>query len=145
MPLTPKQKRFAQEYVLDGNASAAAIRAGFSPGSARVTACRLLKANPYVQAAVRQEQAEIAARVAIDRERVLAELQDAVDLARVQGDPAAMIAGWREIARICGYYSSTSDRSVPLPRSGTSSRLGARLGSLSDAALAALASSDAAG
>lgn len=105
MSLTPKQQRFAREYAVDGNATAAAIRAGFSPASARVTACRLLKANRAVQAAVRHEQAKVAARIEIDRERVIAELQDAIDLARVRSDPMAMIAGWREVARLCGFYS----------------------------------------
>ena len=26
-------------------------------------------------------------------------------MAREQQDPAAMIAGWREIAKLCGYYA----------------------------------------
>ena len=78
---------------------------GFSPASARVTACRLLKANAAVQDAVRQEQAKVAARIEIDRERVIAELQDAIDIARFRSDSMAMIAGWREIARLCGFYT----------------------------------------
>lgn len=41
---TPNNKRekFVEEYVKDGNATQAAIRAGYSPKSARVTGHRLL-------------------------------------------------------------------------------------------------------
>ena len=41
-PLTPKQDRFVQEYVIDLNATQAAIRAGYAKGSAHVAGCRLL-------------------------------------------------------------------------------------------------------
>jgi len=41
--ISAKRLRFADEYVIDGNATAAAIRAGYSARSAHVTACRMLK------------------------------------------------------------------------------------------------------
>ena len=41
-----KQSRFVREYAVDCNGAAAAVRAGYSPRSAKVTASRLLtKAN----------------------------------------------------------------------------------------------------
>ena len=44
--LTPKQQAFVREYLIDYNATQAAIRAGYSPNTARVTACKMLtKAN----------------------------------------------------------------------------------------------------
>lgn len=44
--LRPRQHRFVAEYMLDLNATQAALRAGYSPRSARVTASRMLtKAN----------------------------------------------------------------------------------------------------
>jgi len=47
--LRPKQQRFVEEYVIDWNGTQAAIRAGYSERSARVTASRLLtKANVKV-------------------------------------------------------------------------------------------------
>ncbi len=33
--MTKKQKRFAEEYLIDLNATQAAIRAGYSPGTAK--------------------------------------------------------------------------------------------------------------
>lgn len=55
--LNPKQHRFAQEYLVDGNATQAAIRAGYSKASAHVQGCELLK-NPKVAAAVKAGQGD---------------------------------------------------------------------------------------
>jgi len=41
----------------------------------------------------------------VTRADVLQGFEDAIDLARSRANPAAMVAGWREIARICGYYA----------------------------------------
>lgn len=48
MALTDKQKRFCEEYLIDLNATQAAIRAGYSPKTAEQTASRLLR-NVKVQ------------------------------------------------------------------------------------------------
>ena len=46
MNLTRKQERFVQEYLLDLNATQAAIRAGYSAKAARVAGCKnITKAN----------------------------------------------------------------------------------------------------
>ena len=46
--LTPKQKRFCQEYLLDYNAKQAAIRSGYSVSTAQEQSSRLLS-YPKVQ------------------------------------------------------------------------------------------------
>lgn len=43
LPLTTKQKRFCQEYLIDLNATQAAIRAGYSEKSAYSVGQRMLK------------------------------------------------------------------------------------------------------
>ncbi len=47
MSLTPKQERFVSEYLIDLNATQAAIRCGYSANGASVTGSRLL-ANPKI-------------------------------------------------------------------------------------------------
>ena len=42
MGLTAKQSRFVEEYLVDLNATQAAIRAGYSPDSAREIGCENL-------------------------------------------------------------------------------------------------------
>lgn len=32
-------------------------------------------------------------------------LKEAIDDAKILADPSAQISGWREIAKICGYYA----------------------------------------
>jgi len=73
MTLLPKHERFVQEYLLDLNATKAARRAGYSPGSARSQGQRLLT-YADIQAAIREalERREVRAEVRADR--VLKEL-----------------------------------------------------------------------
>ncbi|GAB2774263.1 hypothetical protein GCM10027275_16620 [Rhabdobacter roseus] len=61
-PLTDKQKRFCDEYVLDFNATQAAIRAGYSEKSAREIACRLLT-NVDVQKRIEERKAALDAQL----------------------------------------------------------------------------------
>ncbi|MFZ5557679.1 MAG: terminase small subunit [Pseudomonadota bacterium] len=104
MRLSERQARFVEQFALHGNAAEAARAAGYASASARVTACRLLtKAN--VQAALQEKERQAEERLAMNRERVLEGLQEAVGMARVKAEPMAMIAAWREVARVCGYHA----------------------------------------
>lgn len=103
LKLSARQQRFVKHYVRLGNASHAAREAGYAQAGARVTACRLL-ANPNVLTAVLAERRRYEQDLGITRERVISELRSAIELAGAQGNAPAMISGWREIAKICGYY-----------------------------------------
>ena len=70
--LTPNQERFVQEYVIDLNATQAAIMAGYSEKGATVRGSELL-ANRKVAAAVAGKQAAIAQRLDVTAERVYRE------------------------------------------------------------------------
>ena len=71
--LTPKQQRFADEYLTDLNGKQAAIRAGYAPRSAEVAASKLLRV-PKVAAAVQAGMAKRQARMELSADRVLLEL-----------------------------------------------------------------------
>lgn len=71
--MTPKQERFVQEYLVDLNATQAAIRAGYSAKTAGVQGFDLLK-KPEIQEAVAAAQQERGRRTAITADRVLQEL-----------------------------------------------------------------------
>lgn len=73
MALTPKQKRFCEEYLIDLNATQAAIRAGYSPKTAEQTASRLLR-NVKVQEYIAKRQKELSRSTEITQERVIKEL-----------------------------------------------------------------------
>lgn len=71
--MTKKQKRFVEEYLIDLNATQAAIRAGYSPHTAKDIGCENL-AKPNVAAAISQAMAERSRRTGINQDRVLQEL-----------------------------------------------------------------------
>jgi len=58
MKLSPKQKLFVNEYLVDLNASAAALRAGYSPKSAGTIGYENLK-KPQIQQALEIRRAEL--------------------------------------------------------------------------------------
>lgn len=73
MALTDKQKRFCDEYLIDLNATQAAIRAGYSQKTAEQTASRLLR-NVKVQEYIAKRQKELSRSTEITQERVIKEL-----------------------------------------------------------------------
>lgn len=72
-PLTDRQQRFCEEYLVDLNATQAAIRTGYSEKTARQQGERLLS-NADIQAQIQKLQAERSNRTQITADRVLAEL-----------------------------------------------------------------------
>lgn len=71
--LTAKQQKFADEYLIDLNATQAAIRAGYSPRSAGTNADKLLK-NTKIRAYIDERMAEHSARTGVNQERIIREL-----------------------------------------------------------------------
>jgi len=76
--MSPKQQRFVDEYLIDLNATQAAIRAGYSERSAEVTAHRLLS-NAKIAAAVAAAQTDRSERTKIDADWVLTRLAEEAD------------------------------------------------------------------
>ncbi|MDR2137358.1 MAG: terminase small subunit [Synergistaceae bacterium] len=71
--MTPKQERFVQEYMVDLNATQAAIRAGYSVKTARFIGQENLT-KPYIQDAIHEARVKQSARTQITVDRVLQEL-----------------------------------------------------------------------
>jgi phage terminase small subunit len=71
--LTPKQALFVAEYLIDLNATQAAIRAGYSKKTAQVIGSEnLLK--PMVSAAIQESRQVVLKRLDITKDRILKEL-----------------------------------------------------------------------
>lgn len=71
--MTKKQKRFVEEYLIDLNATQAAIRAGYSPDSAGDIGCENLK-KPDIRACIDKAMAERSRRIGVNQDRVVLEL-----------------------------------------------------------------------
>lgn len=90
--LTPKQRAFIAEYLVDLNAAQAAVRAGYSPRTAKAAGCRLLS-SPAVAEAVADAQAGRAARVGVTADETLRQIDEIArsDLRRLFGDDGELL------------------------------------------------------
>lgn len=71
--MTQKQKRFIEEYLIDLNATQAAIRAGYSPDTAKAIGSENLT-KPDIRAQMDRAMAERSKRTGVNAERVVQEL-----------------------------------------------------------------------
>jgi phage terminase small subunit len=106
--LTDKQRRFVEEHLIDGNATQAAIRAGFSQKTAAAAGARLLR-NVKVAAALAAAQQARSERTQITADLVL---QGLLTEARYRGEGtshSARVAAWDKLARHLGMYRDALD------------------------------------
>nr|WP_251498874.1 terminase small subunit [Otoolea muris] len=95
MALTEKQRRFVDEYLIDLNATQAAIRAGYSVKTAREQASQnLTKLN--IQQEISEKMAERSKRTGVNQDRIVLELAkiafvNAADV--IDSDDATIKAG----------------------------------------------------
>jgi len=71
--LTDKQEAFCQEYLIDLNAAQAAIRAGYSPGTAKEMGYENLT-KPHIAERIAEAQQDRAKRTLIDQDYVISGL-----------------------------------------------------------------------
>lgn len=71
--MTEKNKRFVEEYLIDLNATQAAIRAGYSPSTAGSIGNEILK-KPEISKAIAQAMAERSKRTGVSQDRIVREL-----------------------------------------------------------------------
>ena len=115
--LTPKQERFASEYLVDLNGTQAAIRAGYAARSANVTGAQLL-AKPSIAAAVATAIEMRAQELKIDATYVLAHLKaifeaDIRDVLTRRGSFKQLALGpplWRQILQGVDFEIITADK-----------------------------------
>lgn len=88
--LTPKQKRFVAEYLIDLNATQAAIRAGYSAATAEQGGAQLLR-NIKVSAAVEEGIAKRADKLGLTAEKVLQDIEETRQAARKDGQYASAL------------------------------------------------------
>lgn len=104
-PLSEKQAKYVEAIVDKGMGKKQALaEAGMSttPGNNWN-----MNNNQKVQNAIAERRQAYEKAVDMSRTRVMNGLLEAVDMAKMKADPLSMVAGWREIAKICGYYEPT--------------------------------------
>lgn len=109
-PLTPKQAAFVREYLVDLNASQAAVRAGYSPRSAARIAIHLLN-KTHVAQAVQQAQDARAAQVRRSAHDVLRDIRDVTTKARDAGQYKVALRGLELEGKHLGMFTERVEMS----------------------------------
>lgn len=103
IPITQKQGKFVRYLASGMTGTQAAKQSGYADPAP--DAVRLLK-NNAVLAALKLERMSLVKAAAMTRKKVLDGFAEAVEMAKLQGDPAVMVMAWREIGRMCGFYEA---------------------------------------
>ena len=101
--LTPKQKAFIKEYLVDRNGKQAAIRVGYSPATAENQASRLLSKDK-VRLVVEKEMQNHADKCEITRDAIRQEYERDRETARTLENPQlnVSVSATEKIARMYG-------------------------------------------
>lgn len=111
-PLTDKQKRFVAEYLVDLNATQAAIRAGYSARNADKIGPELL-GKTRVAEAIQAAQQERAARCELTQDLVLKKLQEEAEFKGDGSSHSARVSAWRLLGQHLGMWKEKVEHSGP--------------------------------
>jgi len=134
--LTEQQRLYVHHLVHNQLSHSAAVRMA---GYAHINSAVDLRKNPKVQRAIAIEREEYAKASRMTKQKVIDGFLEAVDMARIKGEPLAMIAGWREVGKMCGFYEPTKTE-IQLSVNGRV--LLSKLNTMSDEELLALTEQD---
>lgn len=137
-PLSEQQRQFVvniSEHQMTQTAAARA--AGYSQPS---TAASDLLQLPKIQQAIRERRAEYAAASQVTKKMVIEGFLEAINMAKTMSEPITMVAGWREVGKMCGFYEPTKSK---MEISVNGQVMIQRLNGMSDEELLKLAEGDA--
>lgn len=100
--LTPMQAAFVDESLKGKDPITAASAAGYhNPVSHGAQIAKTTK----VREALRQARDELSSAAQISRADCIDGIMEAINMARLAADPATMVKGWTEVAKILGHYA----------------------------------------
>ena len=99
--LTPKQLAYVEARSNGLNIVQSAQAAGYSRPD--IVGYKVEK-TPAIQAAIQKAWKKHEKAAEMSKKKVLDGMLYAIDQAKILADPTAQISGWREIAKMCGYY-----------------------------------------
>jgi phage terminase small subunit len=120
MPLTPKQERFVAEYLIDLNATRAALAAGYSEKTARSMGAENLT-KPDIVAAVATAQGHRTERTNITQDYVLESIFEAMERCKKADsfNATGVFKGAELLGRHLGMFQGDNqDVTVNLPFDG---------------------------
>ena len=111
--LTPKQDAFVREYMKDRNGTQAAIRAGYSPKTAKAMAAENLT-KPDIAEKVRLASKEVAEKTETDAEWVRRRLKEEADDFSEFSSHSARIKAIELIGKINGVIEKDNEQQKPV-------------------------------
>lgn len=108
--MTPKQERFVQEYLIDGNATQAAIRSGYSEKTAHNIGGENVK-KPAIMAAIAAGQAARAARVQVSADYVLQRLMMEAEREGEGSSHAARVSALEKLGKTLAMFTDKTEHS----------------------------------
>ena len=115
MALKEKQRRFVDEYLVDLNATQAAIRAGYSAKSARFMGAENLT-KPNIQEAIQAALAARSSRCQVTQDTVLTGLHDEAKDHGEGSSQTARVRAWELLGKHVGMWKETPS---PVLNAGT--------------------------
>lgn len=110
--LTPKQQRFVEEYLIDLNATQAAIRAGYSEKTAYSVGHENLK-KPEIQKAIQEAQESLSNKTQLTVDMVVnGLLKEAQDYAE-GSTQSARVSAWAHLGKHLGMFTEKVQHSGP--------------------------------
>lgn len=110
--LTPKQQRFVEEYLIDLNATQAAIRAGYSEKTAYSVGHENLK-KPEIQKAIEEAKNQVSKRTELTVDMVVnGLLKEAQDYAE-GSTQSARVSAWAHLGKHLGMFTEKVQHSGP--------------------------------
>lgn len=108
--LTPKQQRFVEEYLIDLNATQAAIRAGYSEKTAQEIGSENLS-KPMVAKAIAEAQEKLSNKAQVTVEMVVQGLlNEAKDLSD-GSTQSARVSAWAHLGKHLGMFKDKIEHS----------------------------------
>ncbi len=102
--LTPKQARFVEEYLIDLNATQAAIRAGYSARNADKIGPELLGKTRVAEAVKAAQQAR-SGRTEITQDEVIQGLKREATLEGEGSSHSARVSAWAHLGKHLGMFT----------------------------------------
>ena len=109
--LTPKQERFCHEYMVDLNATQAAIRAGYSEKTAQEQGSRLLS-KVIVKTRISELQAEVAARTDVTIDDVIGMLRESYRDAKAANQHGPAVRAVELLGKRHGLFTDVHKQAV---------------------------------
>ena len=106
--LTPKQQRFVDEYLIDLNATQAAIRAGYSPKTAQQMGTENLS-KPVIAEAINEAQQERQKRTLVTQDDVIRGLLTEAEWQGEGSSHSARVSAWAHLGKHLNMFTDKID------------------------------------